>query len=149
MILAFMDDDVTVEATWLENLTAPLRNGEWAGSGGRILPEQTFVPPPWLSLEGRYALAPLAIFDCGPDPSDSPSPRSVPTWLFSGRMFEKYGGFRTDLGRCGSNMMSNEDTEFGNRLLVAGERLHYEPSAVVFHSIPQIRVRKEYFLGWW
>jgi hypothetical protein len=144
-----MDDDVTVEATWLENLTTPLRNGEWAGSGGRILPEQTFAPPRWLSLEGRYALAPLAIFDYGPVACQLTEPPFGTNMAFLRKMFEKYGGFRPDLGRCGSNMMSNEDTEFGSRLLVAGERLYYEPAAVVFHSIPQNRVRKEYFLAWW
>ena len=34
-ILAFMDDDVTVEPSWLQNLTTSLHNGEWAGAGGR------------------------------------------------------------------------------------------------------------------
>src|SRR5712691_696604 len=30
-IIAFMDDDVIVEPTWLQNLTANMRNCEWAG----------------------------------------------------------------------------------------------------------------------
>ena len=33
-ILVFMDDDVVVEPTWLENLTDALRDDEWAGAGG-------------------------------------------------------------------------------------------------------------------
>src|ERR1700730_15808052 len=37
-ILAFMDDDVTVESKWLQNLTSNLNSGEWSGAGGRILP---------------------------------------------------------------------------------------------------------------
>ena len=44
-VLAFMDDDVEVDSNWLHNLTAPLNNEEWAGSGGRILPEVAFTPP--------------------------------------------------------------------------------------------------------
>src|SRR5208282_3321540 len=64
-ILAFTDDDVTVEPTWLHDLTAALHTGEWGGAGGRTLPERTFLPPRWLSLEGRYALGPLAAFDRG------------------------------------------------------------------------------------
>jgi GT2 family glycosyltransferase len=64
-------------------------------------------------------------------------------------MFEKYGGFRTDLGRRPNSLMSNEDTEFGRRLLAAGERLHYEPSAVVCHPVQGDRLKKEYFLAWW
>ena len=42
-ILAFIDDDVTVESTWLQNLTAVLLSGEWAGAGGRILLEQELL----------------------------------------------------------------------------------------------------------
>jgi glycosyltransferase involved in cell wall biosynthesis len=37
-VLAFMDDDVTVEPTWLQNLTTSLQDDEWAGAGGRPLP---------------------------------------------------------------------------------------------------------------
>ncbi len=65
-VVAFMDDDVTVEPTWLQQLTDPLHGGSWAGSGGRIVPDQQFVPPRWLSLDERYALALLAMFDYGP-----------------------------------------------------------------------------------
>jgi glycosyltransferase involved in cell wall biosynthesis len=148
-VLAFMDDDVTVDPTWLENLTAPLRSGEWAGSGGRILPERTFVPPPWLSLEERHALAPLAMFDCGPDACDLTEPPFGTNMAFHKRMFAKYGGFRTDLGPRPGSEIRSEDTEFGCRLLAAGERLHYEPTAVVYHSVPKNRLDKKYFLAWW
>jgi glycosyltransferase involved in cell wall biosynthesis len=148
-IVAFTDDDVTVHPMWLENLAAPLRDGTWMGSGGRILPEKEFKLPKWLSTDGPYALAPLAIFDTGPDARELVEPPFGANMAFRKTMFEKYGEFRTDLGRCGGNMMSNEDTEYGKRLLVGGERIHYEPSAVVYHSISPDRVRKEYFLAWW
>ena len=97
-VLAFMDDDVTVEPTWLNNLVMPLLRGEWAGSGGRILPERTFVPPPWLPREERYALAPLVMFDCGPDACELAEPPFGTNMAFRKEMFERYGGFRTDLG---------------------------------------------------
>ena len=66
-IVAFMDDDVTVEPTWLQNLTAPLLKGKWAGCGGRIVPVWNCTPPRWLPDAGQRALAPLAIFDLGPE----------------------------------------------------------------------------------
>ena len=34
-------------------------------------------------------------------------------------MFEKYGTFRADLGRCGTMLLMGEDTEFGKRLISA------------------------------
>jgi glycosyltransferase involved in cell wall biosynthesis len=147
--LAFMDDDVTVEPTWLNNLTARLEDGEWAGSGGRILPEQTFQFPNWLSLENRYALAPLALFDLGQEAgvlNESPFGTNM---AFQKRIFAKHGAFRTDLGPRPDSEIRNEDTEFGRRLLAKGERLRYEPSAIVYHSVSENRVRKQYFLTWW
>src|SRR5438045_9093813 len=33
-IVAFTDDDVIVQPTWLHNLTAQLYGGAWAGTGG-------------------------------------------------------------------------------------------------------------------
>jgi GT2 family glycosyltransferase len=63
-------------------------------------------------------------------------------------VFEKYGGFRTDLGASPNREIPkcNEDTEFGRRLLAAGEHLRYEPSAVVLHCVTEERLRKDYFL---
>lgn len=150
-ILAFLDDDVTVEPEWLHNITAALRNGEWAGAGGRTLPEGSFSPPRWLSCEGRYALAPLAIFDRGTEARELTESPFGNNMAFRREVFEKYGGFRIDLGpRAGSkDPQKSEDSEFGVRLLQAGEHLRYEPSAIVYHSVPTARVQKKYFLAWW
>jgi glucosyl-dolichyl phosphate glucuronosyltransferase len=148
-VLAFTDDDVLVEPTWLQNLNAALEDGKWAGVGGRVLPEQTFSPPRWIPLKDRYALAPLAVFapdiEAGPL-SEAPFGANM---AFEKQLFERYGGFRTDLGPRPGSEIRSEDTEFGDRLLAAGELLFYEPSAIVYHSVPPGRVRKGYFLAWW
>ena len=147
--IAFLDDDVTVDLSWLQNLTASLQNAAWSGAGGPVLPEGTFTPPRWLSLDGRYALAPLALFDLGTEAGELNEPPFGANMAFRKTMFEKYGDFRTDLGRCGNNLLSNEDTEFGRRLMMAGEKLRFEPSAVVYHPVLENRLNKEYFLAWW
>ena len=148
-ILAFMDDDVTVEKDWLQNLTASLSDNHWVGAGGRILPEQPFSPPRWLPLQDRYALAPFALFDLGTESGALTEPPFGTNMAFQKKVFEKYDGFRTDLGPCPGSEIRNEDTEFGGRLLAAGERLRYEASAIVYHSIPDGRMQKKYFLDWW
>jgi GT2 family glycosyltransferase len=68
---------------------------------------------------------------------------------FRKSLFEKYGCFRTDLGPRPGSEIRSEDTEFGARLLAAGERLRYEPSAVVYHRTPNNRMQRKYFLAWW
>jgi glycosyltransferase involved in cell wall biosynthesis len=149
-VLAFMDDDVTVDPAWLQNLTANLYNGEWAGAGGRILPEQNFSPPPWLAIEGPYAMGGvLALFDRGDKPGELDWAPYGTNMAFRREMFEKYGGFRTDLGPTPASEIRGEDTEFGRRLIAARQRLRYEPSAVVYHPVAENRLHKQYFLTWW
>lgn len=149
-ILAFIDDDVTAEATWLQNLTAILHSGEWAGAGGRILLERNFSPPRWLSLDGPYNMSGmLAGFDLGEKACKLDEPPYGTNMAFRKEIFEKYGDFRTDLGPRPGSEIRNEDTEFGRRLMAAGERLWYEPSAVVYHPVPPERLTRKYLLGWW
>lgn len=148
-ILAFMDDDVEVDSNWLYQLTTVLNDARWAGVGGRILLEAGFTPPRWMETTGRYALAPLAIFDLGSESHELAEEPFGTNMAFRKEMFNKYGEFRTDLGPQPGSEIRNEDTEFGSRLLAGGERLWYEPSAVVYHSVPRERIRKSYFLAWW
>jgi glycosyltransferase involved in cell wall biosynthesis len=150
-VIAFVDDDVTVEPGWLDNLTAPLRTGEWAGSGGTTTPPGTFTPPRWLAPHGPYNMLGVlcAYFYLGNKACELDEAPYGTNMAFRKQMFEKYGEFRTDLDRCGGNTMSNGDTEFGRRLMKAGEHLRYEPSAVVRHPVPENRITKKYFLAWW
>jgi glycosyltransferase involved in cell wall biosynthesis len=150
-IVAFVDDDVTVEPNWLCNLTFDLKSAEWAGSGGRILIPPGFSPPSWLALEGpwRQGAALCAHFDLGDIPGELKEAPYGTNMAFRKEMFTQYGGFRTDLGPRPGSELRNEDTEFGNRLLAGGERLRYVPSAVVYHPVPEERVRRKFFRARW
>lgn len=147
-VLVFTDDDVTMEPQWLQNLTAHLENSEWVGAGGRILPKWTCSPPRWLKLQGPYALAPFVVFDHGPEAGELTDAPFGANMAFRREVFKKFGVFRTDLGRFPDSMIGGEDAEFGDRLLKAGQRLRYEPSAVVYHPVSEDRVQKKYLLAW-
>lgn len=162
-ILVFTDDDVTVESNWLQNLTANLHGSESAGAAGRVLRTWTCPRPPWLSLEPRYEKMAWALvsFDLNREAGELPPwyPPVGANMAFRKEMFSKHGGFRVDLGPRGHDIGISpwqkalggvyEDTEFGRRLLESGERLRYEPSAVVNHPVPERRLTKDYFLSWW
>jgi len=152
-ILAFLDDDVTVESAWLQSLTEPLKDGEWAGTGGRTLFAQKFTPPPWLGLKEPYNLGGIlaAQFDYGDTPHQLTRAPYGANMAFRKEMFKKYGGFRTDLGPSPNREVPrpNEDTELGRRFMAAGERIRYEPKAIVYHPVPDGRIRKDYFLSWY
>lgn len=152
-ILAFLDDDVTVSPSWVQGLTKAVQEGNWAGAGGRTLLAHSFTPPPWLALSGPYGMGGIlaALFDLGDQPAELTEAPYGTNAAYRRAAFEKYGGFRTDLGPSPNSRTPrpNEDTEFGRRLMAAGERLRYEPSAVVYHPVPTARLEKKYFLDWW
>jgi glycosyltransferase involved in cell wall biosynthesis len=149
-VLAFLDDDVTVEPTWLGNLTAALYDDKWAGAGGRIILQWPSSLPPWLSIEGPHARFPFPAFNQGHEAKQLMGPPFGTNMAFRKEMFEKYGVFRTDLGPSPNHEIPrpSEDTEFGRRLVAGGERLRYEPSAIVYHPVTEERINKEYFLKW-
>jgi glycosyltransferase involved in cell wall biosynthesis len=148
-ILAFIDDDVCASATWLHRLTSALLSGEYSGAGGRILAARDFSPPRWLPLQDRYALAPLAFFDLGDQAGALMEPPFGTNMAFLASTFRRYGAFRTDLGPRPGSEIRAEDTDFGSRLLTGGERLWYEPSAIIYHTVPASRLTRKYFLNWW
>jgi glycosyltransferase involved in cell wall biosynthesis len=148
-VVAFIDDDVEADPHWLHNLTAPLICGEWAGVGGRILPEAGFVPQRWMDVRSRRGLAPLAVFDLGIEAGELKEAPFGTNMAFRKEVFERYGEFRIDLGPQPGSEIRSEDSEFGSRLLAAGQHLWYEPSAVIYHAIPLKRTNRKYFQTWW
>ena len=148
-VVAYTDDDAVVEPDWLWNLTAALQEREWIGSAGRIVPVWPGSLPGWLSTSDPNMMGPFGAFDLGKTPISLTRPPYGGNMAFRKEAFERYGGFRTNLGRSGSNLQGREDVEFGNRLLEAGERLRYEPDAVIHHPVFEQRLTKSYVLRWW
>jgi glycosyltransferase involved in cell wall biosynthesis len=148
-VLAFTDDDVTVECRWLQNLTAPLSDSQWAGVGGRIILQWPSSLPSWLAIDGRFARHGFPSFDHGHEAKELVWPPFGPNMAFRKSVFEKYGQFRTDLGPSPSREIpcTDEDTEFGRRLIYAGKHLRYEPTAVVYHPVSEAQINKKYLLA--
>jgi glucosyl-dolichyl phosphate glucuronosyltransferase len=147
-VLAFMDDDVTVDPLWLRNLTSSLDGKEWVGSGGKVVPLWDCSRPAWIPRDNRY-LGALAMFDLGPEEGQLIESPIGTNMAFKKSIFQRYGGFRTDLGPRPASEIRGEDSEFCLRILRAGEHLRYEPSAIVYHPVLQQRLQKKYFLAWW
>ena len=150
-ILAFTDDDVTVDPLWLQNLTAPLLMGQWVGTAGCIRLEPNFRPPHWMAITGPFSLgAPLAAeFDRGDHEGPLDQLPFGANMAFRKVMFERYGEFRADLGPNPADEIRGEDVEFAGRLMAAGEQMYYVPSAVVNHRVAQERVNKRYFRSYY
>lgn len=149
-ILVFTDDDVTFDSGWLIGLVSPFEDATCLGVGGRIVPVWSAERPAWYEDQGPYRLMAVIVqFDHGPTNRVLDRPPFGANMAYRRTAFERYGGFRTDLGPTGRALLRGEDTEFARRLLAAGERIVYAADAVVHHPVEPERLTKAYFERWY
>jgi GT2 family glycosyltransferase len=141
-----MDDDAEAVSGWIGALAKPFQtHPEVAIVAGRILPIWESAPPSWLPrdlLQGYYSLP-----DFGPVARaldlDHERPITCNMAVRRARVLAA-GGFDERLGRRGSNLMSNEDTDLVRRLNDALGVAWYAPDAIVRHLVPRERLRRRW-----
>jgi glucosyl-dolichyl phosphate glucuronosyltransferase len=144
-IIAFTDDDVTVDPQYLAGLAYTFATFDCIGIGGRIVPVWNQSKPAWLEIENQQV---VGHFEYGDEPKEINLPPIGANMAFRRAAFEKYGLFRTELGVNKSEIGGTEDDEFGRRLLKAGEKIFYAPHAVIYLTVESHRLTKQYFLRW-
>ena len=142
--VAFLDDDVIVDAHWLTNLRRAFAETNAAVVGGRSYLAFDTPPPDWLGPEFRTLLSEA---DLGSARIDVPDGKGLFGLNLS---FEKSalvgaGGFDEQLGRTGTALLGGEETAVMRRIAAAGGRIVYAPGVVVGHIIDGPRLRWDYF----
>jgi glucosyl-dolichyl phosphate glucuronosyltransferase len=150
-IIAFTDDDVQVSREWLSELARTFSEFDCIGVGGRVTAVwDGILKPDWFATAGPYflGLGPVAPqFERGDRAKEISTPAVGANMAFKREAFEKYGVFRTDMGPGVSRASRlGEDYEFEYRLLDAGEKIIYSPTAVIFHPATQERITKKCIL---
>lgn len=143
--VAFIDDDAVAVPDWLANIVDLFERepGDVAGVGGPAEPQWEAPRPPWLH---DHLLGYVGVLNWG----DKLFEADEDHWLIGTNVayrrdvVEQVGGFRTDLGRRGSVLLSNEETELGSRLRLAGYRLLYSPAIRVKHRVAKQRLTREW-----
>lgn len=150
-LIAFTDDDVQPDPDWLAELVRAVDDTGADFVAGRILPLWEIAPPAWIS-PSLYGV--LAIPDNGVTrlaiTADNPS-AVMPigaNMAVRASVIARLGGLRTDLGKLEGSLRTGEDHEFFLRLLHAGCRGIYEPSALARHLVPASRLCRGYFRRW-
>lgn len=143
-IVAFIDDDALADPCWLENSLINFENRAVVGVGGFVSANWETARSCWLPEELDW------IVGC--------SYKGLPTkraeirnpigcnMCFRKEVFNQIGYFRTDIGRFGSMLLCNEETEFAIRALkrLPHAKIMYDPSAVVYHRVRRDRERLGY-----
>jgi glycosyltransferase involved in cell wall biosynthesis len=149
-ILAFTDDDVLPEPAWIERLVAAFEETGADFVAGRILPRWEASPPSWLS-PALYGV--LAIPEGGNQRQAIPSPDNAvmpigANMAVRADVIARIGGLRTDLGKLEGTLRTGEDHEFFLRMVGAGFRGTYDPTAVAHHLVARNRLVPGYFQRW-
>lgn len=148
-IIAFTDDDVSLDGRWLSEMISVFESCDCAGIGGRILAVWNMATPNWFAEDGPYKLGGAIVkLDLGDEVCDLDKPAYGANMAFRRQIFEKYGFFREDLGPNPKNLIRNEDSEFCRRVIYGGEKFIYAPSVIVYHPVEKHRAKKEYFEAW-
>jgi glucosyl-dolichyl phosphate glucuronosyltransferase len=151
-IIAFTDDDVTVDENWLEEMWRAFMAFDGIGVAGRVIDEWSTEKPKWYVVEGSFRLnAVIVRYDLGAQPCEieDRTPPLGANMAFRRFAFERYGGFDTRLGPNAKGLFRGEDSEFYLKLRRAGERVLYLPAAIVFHPVERKRATKKYFRRWY
>lgn len=151
-VLGFLDDDVNVEADWLDVVRETMGDPDIALMGGRVVPRWDPSVPQWMRAapaEHARLGAPLGLLDYPRDVVQLAGRTVLGANMAVRReTFNAVGGFAAHLGKLRGTLLSGEDHELCLRVQRAGFRAVYVPAAVVHHWVPAERARVRYFVNW-
>ncbi len=149
LFIFFIDDDALAEPSWAAEMLSALESRALDAACGMVLPRWAASPPAWL---GRSLWVKLAVHDREKIDSEPLERSETLANYFSANVgfrrhaFDRFGGFREDLGNVGGNPMSGEDTELFARIIARGGSVGFAPRAIVNHLIPPERMTRAYLL---
>jgi cellulose synthase/poly-beta-1,6-N-acetylglucosamine synthase-like glycosyltransferase len=145
-IIAFLDDDVIVEADWLTALQSCYEKTNAHFVGGRTYLVFECPPPEWFGPEFISGLT----VDFGMDRKFLSNCDKLFGVNLSMRksIVQRAGGFDVSLGRRGSELLCGEETDLTRRCLsfLPNPIIVYEPKAAVGHVVSSDRITWDYFL---
>lgn len=142
-ILAFTDDDIVADREWIAKLMVAYEQTDSLAIGGKVLPI-------WLSREPDYFPEELCwLIGVIHESFLSDRVREIrntfgPNMSFKREVFEKIGYFNESLGFAdrGTSYVQGEEPEFGLRMLHAfGKGIVYDPDVVIYHKVPQSKLK--------
>ncbi|ENO93371.1 sulfatase [Thauera sp. 28] len=149
-LVAFVDDDHRVDASYLEAITGAASS--WPEADlfcGRIVPDWDGTEPAWVHDEGPYRIYPLPVprYDQGQDDFaidvDGPIPGGG-NLVARLAVIARTGPFAIELGPTGHDLGGSEDADWILRALRNGTRLHYVPAILQYHYVDSERLTLSY-----
>lgn len=130
--IAFLDDDVVCSIGYVKSLRDIILSSKDSHAfAGRItLLDQEKVP----SIGGDTWKTLMCNFDLGDQKFQIGQPGVGANFVINRKFAIDLGGFNESLGRMGSLLLSNEDTDFFLKLLKSDGKIFYDGTLQVFHE---------------
>lgn len=146
-VVVFTDDDIEAEKNWLKEIVSVFDSAEVACAGGPLRPVWPAKKPEWLTNSLINGLS-VSEFESARELGEFKWPHYP--WganiSFRKRIFDEIGFFPEDLGRIGENLLSNEEIFLCMKVEKSGKKIAFAENAIVYHKIPQARLRRQWFL---
>ena len=145
-VVIYLDDDALVPPTWAAAHLAGYRPGEGVGAiGGPVGLDWPTARPDWVVDELTQWYSALDLGDePGPYPNEhGPYGTNMSVWRSAAL---GVGGFDGQFGRRGRRLLSGEERDLSRRLVQAGWRLRYEPTAAVVQQVLPDRIHPGWLL---
>ena len=145
-LVAFLDDDATAEADWLEKLLVHFESSEVCAVGGRAELRWVRGRPSWFPEELDWVVG--GSFTWIPQMTTEVANPHGHNMCFRREAFNVAGLFNEAMGRRGWGGQAGEEREFCLRLKerLPQARIIYEPSARIQHKVPARRGSWTYLL---
>jgi len=143
-IVAFIDDDAFADKQWLEYLIANYKDPQIMGVGGLVNARWDDKRPFWFPEEVDWIVG-CSYKGFKEKKSVIRNPIGC-NMSFRMSVFEEIGYFRTDMGRFGKMLLSNEETEISMRInkKIPNSKIIFDPLAIVYHHVSKDRGTLKY-----
>ena len=133
-VVAFVDDDAVADERWVEELVAAYEEHDAVAAGGKMTPIWVAGEPKFLPEEFYWL---VGVTHRGfADPGEEVRNTFGSNISFRREVFEKLGGFDTEVGRRGEANLQAEEPLFCARMREAfGRGVVYNPDARVGHKV--------------
>jgi GT2 family glycosyltransferase len=150
-LVAFVDDDAAPASDWAGAIVGAFDDAAVGCAGGTCAPAFEAERPSWLS-DRLLQYAGITRFGSVARPSSGSSEYPFGANVaFRRGAATGAGGFREELGRIGSSLLSGEEADLIDRMRAAGWTVWLQPDAVVSHSVSPERCSSSYYWRrlWW
>jgi glycosyltransferase involved in cell wall biosynthesis len=144
-VIAFIDDDAIARKNWIAELIDTYERRDAIAAGGRMAPRWITGEPEWFPPEFHWL---VGVTHRGFPETECEVRNTFGSNIsFKREVFEQIGDFDPSLGRHGDRQIQGEETELAARMYKSsGERVWYNPDAVVEHKVFEYRTDPRWLL---